>query len=127
MIQLNYIQFKIKSTFHIILNLNAAIKRNSNLSAYSPYIIYLWSVPTHFPPGTYFLITCIICKTFFFFTKVNINDISITKFIFMSVGWDVKWCPVSRITPLARKRPFHWISMKSKLVRATRETSKFQN
>ena len=28
----------------------------------------------------------------------------------MSVGWDVKWCPVSRITtPLARKRPFHWI------------------
>ena len=32
----------------------------------------------------------------------------------MSVEWDVKWCSVSRITiPLARKRPFHWISMKS--------------
>ena len=42
----------------------------------------------------------------------------------MSVGWDVKWCSVSRITiPLARKRPFHWISMKSKLVRAARETN----
>ena len=28
----------------------------------------------------------------------------------MSVGWNVKWCPVSRITTLlARKRPFHWI------------------
>ena len=28
----------------------------------------------------------------------------------MSVGWDVKWCPVSRITtPLARERPFHWV------------------
>ena len=44
----------------------------------------------------------------------------------MSVGWDVKWCPLSRITtPLARKRPIHWISMKSRLVRAARETSKF--
>ena len=42
--------------------------------------------------------------------------------------WDVKYCPMSRITtPLARKRPFHWISMKSRLVRAARETSKFQN
>ena len=48
--------------------------------------------------------------------------------ILMSVGWDVKWCPVSRIiTPLARKRPFRWISMKSRLVRAVRETSKCQN
>ena len=29
----------------------------------------------------------------------------------MSVGWDVKWCPVSRIkSPLARKKQFHWIS-----------------
>ena len=27
----------------------------------------------------------------------------------MSVGWDVKWCPVSRkTTPLARQRPFRW-------------------
>ena len=29
--------------------------------------------------------------------------------------------------PLARKRSFHWISMKSRLARAARETSKFQN
>ena len=29
--------------------------------------------------------------------------------------------------PLARKRSFHWISMKSRHVRAARETSKFQN
>ena len=44
----------------------------------------------------------------------------------MSVGWDVKWYSVSRITnpsPLARKRLFHRISMKSRLVRAARETS----
>ena len=28
----------------------------------------------------------------------------------MSVRWDGKWCPMSRITtPLPRKRPFHWI------------------
>ena len=34
--------------------------------------------------------------------------------LIMSVGWDVKWCPVSRITTtLARK---------SRLVRAARET-----
>ena len=29
--------------------------------------------------------------------------------------------------PLAPKRPLHWISMKSGLVRAARETSKFHN
>ena len=47
---------------------------------------------------------------------------------FCSVGWDVKWCPVSRITtPFARRRPFHWISIKSRLMRAAKETSKFQN
>ena len=35
----------------------------------------------------------------------------------MSVGWVVKWCAVSRITtPLARKKLFLWISMKSGLV-----------
>ena len=46
----------------------------------------------------------------------------------MSVGWDFKWCPVSRITtPLARKRLFYWISMKSRLMKAARGTSKFQN
>ena len=45
----------------------------------------------------------------------------------MFVQWDVKWCPMSRITtPLARKRPFHWILMRSRLMRAARETSKFQ-
>ena len=42
----------------------------------------------------------------------------------MSVGLDVKWCLVSMITtPCARKRPFHWISVKSRLVRAARETN----
>ena len=41
----------------------------------------------------------------------------------MSVGWDVKWCPVLRITTvLAHKGPFHWISMEGWLVKATRET-----
>ena len=44
----------------------------------------------------------------------------------MSVGWDFKWCPVSRITTaLARKRPFHWISKKSRLVRVAMERSLF--
>ena len=46
----------------------------------------------------------------------------------MSVGWDVKLCTVSRITnSLPRKKPFHWISRKSRLLRAVNETSKFQN
>ena len=45
----------------------------------------------------------------------------------MSVGWEVQWYCVSRITnPLARKRPLHWISMNSRPVRAARETSKFE-
>ena len=36
--------------------------------------------------------------------------------------------PVSRTTtPLTRIRPFHWNSMKSRLVGAARETSKFHN
>ena len=30
-------------------------------------------------------------------------------------------------TPFACKRPFHWISMKSRLARVARDTSKFQN
>ena len=31
---------------------------------------------------------------------------------------DVKWCPVSRVTtPIARKRPYLWISKSSRLVR----------
>ena len=41
----------------------------------------------------------------------------------MSVGWDVKWCSMSRTTtPL-----FHWNSKKSMLMRAARETTKFPN
>ena len=44
------------------------------------------------------------------------------------IRWDVKWCPVSRITtPLALKRPFQRISRKSRLVRAAWETSTFHN
>ena len=43
-------------------------------------------------------------------------------------GLDVKWCHVSRITtPWHAKKPFHWISMKRRLVRAASEISKFQN
>ena len=55
------------------------------------------------------------------FTQVIISDIlqflqkcdfynfyTYIFYIFMPVGWDVKWCPVSRtITPLTRKR-FRW-------------------
>ena len=45
----------------------------------------------------------------------------------VSVVWVVKWCPMSRITtPLARKRPFHGISMKNRISKVARETSKFQ-
>ena len=47
-------------------------------------------------------------------------------FIFMSVRWDVQWCPASKIsTPLEHKRPFRWISIKRRLVRAAKETSRF--
>ena len=47
----------------------------------------------------------------------------------MSVGRDVKWCPVSWITThLARNRSFLWISLdEERLARAARETSKFHN
>ena len=49
----------------------------------------------------------------------TLNGAPCSGYIF---GWDVKWCPVSRIrTLLARERPFHWISMKSRLLRAAWE------
>ena len=92
----------------------------------------------------YFLIMYSLCKTFLqtflrfvpmifaglWFIQLYLKRFFVFHFlnIFMSVEWDVKWCRVSRITtPLAHKRPFHWILMKSRLVRADRETSKFQN
>ena len=46
----------------------------------------------------------------------------------MFVGCDVKWYPVSGTTTfMTLKRPFFWISMKSRLVRVNREASKFHN
>ena len=61
-------------------------------------------------------------------TLLYLIHISFLNHFHMAVRWDVKWCPVSRIkSPLARKRPFHWIPMKRKLVRAAMGTSKFQN
>ena len=39
----------------------------------------------------------------------------ILSFLFFVCRMDVKWCPWSRITSLARKRPFHWISRKNRL------------
>ena len=44
--------------------------------------------------------------------------------VYMPVGWDVKWCPMSRITTPLAQRSVYWILMKSRLVRAARETSK---
>ena len=45
-----------------------------------------------------------ICNVTFY----RISDIYVRR-----IRWDVKWCPVSGITtPLARKRPFYWISMR---------------
>ena len=64
----------------------------------------------------------------FFLRTEDVQNLLLFFTDFMSVWWDVKWCPISRITtPLARKRLFNWISMKSRLVRAVRETSNFQN
>ena len=66
-----------------------------------------------------------------FITMVSTNDIlqclqecDFKDFsnIFMSFGWDVQWCPVSGKKTLSTQ----WIS-KSRLVRATKGTSKFPN
>ena len=72
------------------------------------------------------------CRSVIFTTMfkdvLHVNIFSIFISYVISVWWDVKWCPVSRIaTPLARKRAFHSILTKSRLVRAARKTSKFQN
>ena len=43
--------------------------------------------------------------------------------IFMSVGWDVKWCPVPRITtPLDTQKTVSLDFDENRLVRAARET-----
>ena len=53
---------------------------------------------------------------FYFYIYNNISG------IIMAVEWDVTWCPVSTITtPLARN------GLKSRLVRAAKETSKLQD
>ena len=84
--------------------------------------MYLWS------QTIIFVLFFIWNKTFRFWRSVTFGGRWLRLILLtlsMSVGWDVKWCPVSRITtPLARKRPFHWISMKSRFVRAARETLK---
>ena len=56
------------------------------------------------------------------------NPLSICPFKSFFETMSVRWCPVSRITtPFARKFTFHWILMKTRLVRTARETSKFYN
>ena len=101
-IQVNYILFKIKTPYYEISISNAATKLlfpefcsgHSNLT--HTYLFkgdqqtecIFFSVLTLYLRGTY--ISC----------------------TFLSVGWDGKWCPLSRITPLARKRSFHRISMR---------------
>ena len=58
------------------------------------------------------------CSSFLFWRKVYRNVIT----------FYVKWYPVSRITTLLRaKRSFHWIPMKSRLARAAKIISKWQN
>ena len=96
---------------------------------------FFWSVRTHFPQGTYFFgnvqtmqdlmyicfysfcRNCILrqhFKVLFVYIFYTILVKFYIYFLFMSVGWDVKWCPVSRITtPLARKRQFLWISRRA--------------
>lgn len=68
--------------------------------------------------------------SFFFFLDIKLAILKFLCFVLpwsqMSVGWDVKWCPVSSITaPFARRSLFLQILKKSKVVKATRETSTF--
>ena len=70
------------------------------------------------------VIFCNFCRRVIFTTKFKdfytFISIIFLSSSFMSVGWDVKWCPVSRITTTwhAKER-----FTESKLVRAARETS----
>ena len=119
---------------------------NNNLRVYFVivfwlYIIYFWSVLTSNPPGTCFLIMYRRCKTFLhrlisviycnfcrsviFTTKLkDFNTLTFLKLSYPSDG-TLNSAPCQRITnPLARKVIFHWIFMKSRLVRAA---TKFQN
>ena len=73
----------------------------------------------------WFMIIWSFCFIFMKLYKSLISNVAQSP---MSVGWDVKWCPLSKITnPFACLRPFHLILMKCRLVRAARETSKFHN
>ena len=138
--------FKIKSTYLILFILNAATKLLIQefvlvtLKSHIPfkrrtatwmhivivivlwlYIIYFWSVPTHFPPRTYFLITRSLCKTLLqrlisiIFCR---NVVFIAKFrdfytftfhyiylIFLCPSdGTTKWCSVSRLTTFGTQK-----------------------
>jgi hypothetical protein len=65
-----------------------------------------------------FLYSLYFVLFFFQFYNVHVSD--------MSVGWDVKRCPVSRITtPLARKRSFPRCSKKSRLIEGRQGNPKY--
>ena len=70
-----------------------------------------------------------LCSIFTFCTTILCTkSLLCTTSIQLLWTMSFKWFPVSRITTLlACKILFHWISMNSRLVRAARETSKFQN
>ena len=130
-------------------------KVNNTLNAYFVIVLrlcitYFLSVLTPYPSGIDCLITYRLCKTFLhmlisvlfcnfcrgvIFTKLQYLKIfTLLHFLYfylkllcLSDG-TLNGAPCQGLQlPLARKRPFHWISMKSRLVRAARETSKFQN
>ena len=70
------------------------------------------------------MIFCSLCRSVIFTVKLKDFYTFTFSYTFLSVGWDVKWCPVWRITTLlARQKRFHWISKKSRLESAARETS----
>ena len=85
--------------------------------------IYFGNVPTHFPRETYFLTTYSLYKIFL----QRLLSMTFCSFC-RSVIFTTKCCPVSKITiTLAHKRLFQWISVDSRIVKAAKETSKFQN
>ena len=115
-IQGNYILFKIKTTYYEISILHAATKLlfPDFCSGHSKLThTYLFKGDQQ-PECIFFLV---------FWHYLRGIYISCT---FLSVGLYGKWCPLSRITPLARRRSFHGISTKSRLMRAARVTLKFQ-
>ena len=102
------------------INVIICIKCKHPFYSYSPYFHLFHHIVSFVQYTTVYIIPCDVVLSYYFWViheysnnhwsnrSTSINAHNARLIALKYVGWDVKWCPVSRITtPLARKR-FRW-------------------